>query len=210
MWTRWPASISPRVTDVVGFRERFLQRLEGWASGGTTTHRTMLGIPVTILNTEPSIRTDQVVARLDQALGLIEAHAPRRLARLRRDLSQIVVRRFPCRGAFFPQERACLTELTFVVNPAFTPAQVASSIVHEATHARVAASLRSDVVNRRPREERLCRQAELAFGLALPRTEGEAVVARARASLASADEDVAPEVDWAEAWQRVEDVDRRR
>ena len=39
-------------------------------------------------------------------------------------------------------------------------------------------------------EERLCRKAELAFGLRLPN--GAAVVERARASLALSDQDVAP------------------
>ncbi len=166
------------------------------------------GIPVIVHNTEPGIATDDVFARLNEALGLIARHAPRRLRRMRQDFSQIVVRRFPCRGAYFPGERACLSELTFVVNRDFTPAEVAASIVHEATHARVAARLRTNVADRRPREERLCRQAELDFGRSLP--DGDAVIQRARASLASADDDVAPVIDWSEAWRRVESVDRQR
>jgi hypothetical protein len=121
---------------------------------------------------------------------------------MQRDVNQLVVQRFPCRGAFFSAERAILTELTFLVNPSFNTAQIAASIVHEATHARVAASLRSEVANGRPREERLCRMAELEFGLAAP--DGQAVIERARASLALEDEDVAPEIDWEEAWKRTE------
>jgi hypothetical protein len=164
------------------------------------SHHTLHSLPVTVANTEPGIDTGEVIQRLDQALGLLQRYVPHRYHRMQRDVHQLVVQRFPCRGAFFPAERAILTELTFLVNPSFTPAQIAASIVHEATHARVAASLRGNVMNRRPREERLCRMAELEFGTAVP--EGAAVVERARASLALTDEGVAPEIDWEEAWRR--------
>jgi hypothetical protein len=166
------------------------------------THLTLDKLPVTVANTEPGIDTDDVVGRLDQALGLIAQYAPRRYRRLQQDVGEMIVQRFPCRGAFFPDRRAILTELTFVVNRDFTPAQVAASIVHEAQHARVARVLRGDVANRRPREERLCRKAELEFGLALPLADGGPVVERARASLALEDQGVAPEIDWEEAWRR--------
>jgi hypothetical protein len=172
----------------------------------TITHLTLHSLPVTIANTEPAIETGDVVARLDQSLALLARYVPHRYRRMQRDVHQLVVQRFPCRGAYFPAERAILTELTFLVNPSFTTAQIAASIVHEATHARVAASLRREVVNRRPREERLCREAELEFGLALP--DGAAVIERARASLALEDEGVAPEIDWEEAWRRVGQRDR--
>jgi hypothetical protein len=167
----------------------------------TITHHSLHALPVAVANTEPGIDTAAVIQRLEQALALLARYVPHRYRRMQRDVAQLVVQRFPCRGAFFPAERAILTELTFLVNPSFTPAQIAASIVHEATHARVAATLRSNVANRRPREERLCREAELEFGMALP--DGAAVIERARASLALEDEGVAPEIDWEEAWRRV-------
>jgi len=58
------------------------------------------------------------------------------------------------------------------------------------------------------REERICRRAELEFGLALPPELGAPVVERARQSLELADEDVAPVIDWAEALRRQNAVDR--
>jgi hypothetical protein len=125
---------------------------------------------------------------------------------MQRDLAGIVVRRFPCRGAFFRQERDCLVELTFTVNPRHGLAEIAASIVHEATHARIAAICGPLSQNQRAREERLCRKAELEFGLAIP--DGQVVVERARTALAMADEDVAPAVDWAEAGRRVQSADR--
>jgi hypothetical protein len=163
------------------------------------------GLRVRIVNTRPAIDSAQVRARLERALDLSARYAPRRLQRMQRDLAGIVVRRFPCRGAFFHQERECLVELTFTVNPRHSLEEIAASIVHEATHARLAAMCGSLPQHQRAREERLCRKAELEFGLAIPA--GAGVVERARAALAMSDGDVAPAVDWVEAAGRVAAAD---
>ncbi len=132
-----------------------------------------------------------------------------RLAHLRRDARRIRVARFACRGAFFPDDRTVLTELTFLARRDITAAPVAASILHEGMHARVD-RLGLHPASRDPaREERICRRAELDFGLALPPSLGAPVVERAIASLALADEDVAPAVDWAEAQRRQDAVDRQ-
>lgn len=173
-------------------------------------HFVVRGIPVRVENTRPDIDTARVLAQLDAALALVEGHQPWRFRHLQRDLSHIVVKRFACRGAYFYAERACLAELTFLANPSFNAAQVASSIVHEGVHARVhAMGVTYDGPDRRDREERLCREAELAFGLAVPSALGAPVVERARGLLESADVDLAPEIDWAEAQRRIDEVDRR-
>jgi len=165
------------------------------------------GLPVRLLNSRPDIRSDEVLERLGAALDLIAAHAPRRYRRLRTDFSGFLVQRFACRGAFFPDSRECLVELTFTVNPRHSIAEIAASIVHEATHARVARMCRTKPPHWHAREERLCRRAELEFGLALPN--GGVVVERALQSLALSDPEVAPDVDWAEAARRVAQVDER-
>ena len=170
-------------------------------------HRTLHGVPVRILNTRPDIQTPHVVERLTAALDLIARYAPRRYRRLGRDISGFLVQRFACRGAFFPDTRECLVELTFTVNPRHGLPEIAASIVHEATHARVARMCRTRAADQSPREERLCRRAELEFGLAVP--DGGVVVQRARDSLALADREVAPAVDWAEAARRVADAAAR-
>src|SRR3954471_23078896 len=92
---------------------------------------------VVVENSRPDIATPAVLARLDEALALIEQYQPWRLAHLRHDLTQFWVVRYPCRGAFFPQTRTCMTELTFLARTDITAAPVASSIVHEGIHARV-------------------------------------------------------------------------
>jgi hypothetical protein len=166
---------------------------------------TVHGMPVRLDNTRPDIDSAQVLARLSAALDLVATHAPRRYRRLRRDVAGFVVQRFACRGAFFPATREILVELTFTVNPRHGLPEIAASIVHEATHARVAAMCGSLGPEQRAGEERLCRRAELELGLALP--DGAVVVQRARESLALADREVAPAVDWAEAARRVAQVD---
>jgi hypothetical protein len=185
----------------------FLENLLGRRSPADpppVEHHVVHGLPVRVLNTRPDIRTVEVIQRLTAALDLVAQYAPARYRRLRRDLSGVVVQRFACRGAFFPDTRECLVELTFTVNPRHGLPEIAASIVHEATHARVAAMCRGPQ-SERHREERLCRRAELELGLAMPG--GEVVVRRARESLTLADRDVAPAVDWAEAARRVTQVD---
>jgi hypothetical protein len=171
-------------------------------------YHTLRGFTVMVENTRPDIATPDVLARLDEALGLIEHYQPWRMRHLRRDIELFAVVRYPCRGAYFPDERTCMTELTFLARRDISAAPVAASIVHEGMHARVdRMGVRREGRNR-AKEERLCRRAELDFGNALPIELGAPVVERALASLTLADEDVAPAIDWQLAMQRQEAVDR--
>ena len=157
------------------------------------------GIPVVVDNTRPDIATPDVLSRLDEALALIERYQPWRFRHLQRDLDAIHVVRFPCRGAWIGEQGACVTELTFLARRDITAAPVASSIVHEGMHARVDRMGVSRYSRDRAREERLCRRAELEFGQSLPAELGAPVIQRALESLALADQDVAPAIDWSEA-----------
>ena len=178
------------------------------AAGDGVVRVTLHGVPVEVRNTRADIETPQVLARLEEALALIATHQPWRLAHLRRDVRAIRVERLACRGAFVPGDSTIITELTFLARRDISAAPVASSIVHEGVHARVHAMGVYRAAGELPREERLCRRAELAFGEALPADLGAPVIARARASLALTDREVAPVVDWHEAQRRQDDVDR--
>lgn len=170
-----------------------------------TETRTIRGVSIAVYNTRPDIETSRVFERLDGALGVIERYQPHRLRRFRRDVAGIVVRRFPCRAAFFGDTRQCLIELTFAGGGQFSDAQVAASIVHEGVHARLLTMGLAGHPGCQAREERLCRKAELELGLAVP--DGQPVVERALASLTLGDMEVAPNVDWQVAEQRVADAD---
>ena len=165
------------------------------------------GFEVVVENSRPDIETPVVLARLGEALDLIEQHQPWRLAHMRRDLARFWIVRFACRGAYFPDTRTCMTELTFLARTDITAAPVASSILHEGMHARTHAMIAAESHDA-AREERICRRAELDFGRALPADLGAPVVQRALESLQLSDEDVAPAVDWAEAQRRIDAVDR--
>ena len=167
----------------------------------------MRGFSVIVENTRPDIDTASVLTRLDEALALIETHQPWRLAHLRRDLRRIWVVRYPCRGAYLPATRTCMTELTFLARKDITAAPVAASILHEGMHARIdRMTLRPDSYDS-AREERICRRAELEFGRELPAELGAPVIQRATESLALSDENVAPVIDWDVARERLRTVD---
>lgn len=165
------------------------------------------GFPVVVENSRPDIATPVVLQRLDDALAMIERYQPWRFAHLRRDVDRFWIVRYPCRGAFFPDTRTCMTELTFLARTDITAAPVASSILHEGMHARVNAMGVSPVERDMAHEERICRRAELAFGQALPPELGRPVIERAEASLLLPDTDVAPAIDWTEARRRQDAID---
>lgn len=181
-------------------------RLQRWLGKRLGVHN-VRGFTVVVENTRPDIKTADVLQRLTESLELIERHQPWRLRHLQRDLRQISVVRYPCRGAYFPEHRACMVELTFLARRDIGPATVASTIVHEGMHARVHRMGVRAAGRDRAHEERICRRAELEFGQALPPEIGAPVVERAVASLQLEDDDVAPEIDWDEALRRQAAID---
>ena len=155
--------------------------------------RTIDGVEVWFLNERADIDDAQLEARFAEALALIGRYMPRHLRRLRRDVQCIWVKRWPNRGVFFHDTRIMVIDTTFVVNPTFTRAQVAATILHEGVHARITAMRvdrrRTNIAD----EERMCRRAEITFGEQAPG--GAPVVARAREILGLTDAEVAPGID---------------
>ena len=188
-------------------------RLLGWTEARLTQRFTLHGMVVLVKNTRPDVDTRFVLDRLDAALELIQRHQPWRMAHLRRDIDQLWVTSYPCRGAYLPQQGTIMTELSFLARSAeFSSAQVASSIVPESVHARIH-RMRERLglvggAHDMAREERLCRRAELAFGQALEPALGEPVVRRAAWALDLEDQEVAPAIDWQEAHARKQAEER--
>jgi hypothetical protein len=168
------------------------------------------GIRVEVLNTRDDVSTERVFKRAEAVIARVRQYQPWRLAHIRRDIAGIVVIRYACRAAYFPDTRLCMLELTFMANDQFSDSQVAASFVHEGMHARLDRLAEKYGVmpfaQARARHERICRRAELDFGLAVP--DGAPVVQRAVESMRLADEDVAPAIEWGEAERRVAAVDR--
>jgi len=168
------------------------------------------GIRVDVLNTREDVSTERVFQRADAVIGRVREYQPWRLAHIRRDIVGIIVMRYACRAAYFPDQRLCMLELTFMANEQFSDSQVAASFVHEGMHARLDRLTAKFGVTpfaaARARHERICRRAELDFGLAVP--DGAPVVQRAVESMRLADVEVAPEIEWGEAGRRIAEVDR--
>lgn len=122
-------------------------------------------------------RTAQHFAQVKAALDLIATYQPLRLARITRDVQRIVVMQQPG-PEFWPRLRAC------VVTPrglSLNEEEVALTIVHEATHARLHAAGIRYRPELRERVERLCVSQEVAFAQRLP--EGSALLDGIRAQL---------------------------
>jgi len=172
--------------------------------------RVVGGIPVHVINTRDDIDTEGVFRRAEAVIARVAQYQPWRLAHLRRDIAGILVQRYACRAAFFGDSKLVMLELTFMANEQFSDSQVAASFIHEGMHARLDhLSERYGVTpfaSARARHERICRRAELDWGHAVP--DGEPVVRRALESMALADEEVAPTIEWGEASRRVAAVDR--
>jgi hypothetical protein len=186
-----------------------LERLLNFLTGGRPNRlarREALGIPVIVENTRPDISTSDVLTRLEASLALIQQYVPHHFRHLERDFSYILVKRFPCRGAYFHEERACLLELTFSVNPEFSDAQRAATILHEAMHARLHSLGFPLEMEDRARQERFCRRAEIEFGKLVP--DGQAVLARVEAMSDLSDDEIAPTINPDIAARRIADVDR--
>jgi hypothetical protein len=157
-------------------------------TGPVPQRRRMHGIEVWVLNDDLHASTEAMFEKVAAALDLIAEARPWRIRAMRQDFSRIFVRQNTGVRAMFDAERSCVLDTYFVAK--FAPAQVASSIVHEGVHARLRRGGRRVPADLIAWEERLCRRAEVGFGLRTP--DGAAVVERARSALALSDADVAP------------------
>ncbi len=135
---------------------------------GRECPNSVVGVRIEVTNSRPDIRTAAVLRRLDEALGLIERLQPARFAHLRRDVRKIIVERAAHRGEYRHDERAVMPELTFLARRDISAAVVASSVLHEGVHARIHCLAPYLAGYQMPREERICRKAELHFAYALP------------------------------------------
>jgi hypothetical protein len=170
-------------------------------------HKEIRGFRVIVDNTRPDIATSSVLERLDDALALIAQYEPWRLAHMRRDISAFVIARYPYRGAFDPDSRSCLTELTFLARRDITAAPVAAMIVNLATQARIMAAQSAVMLDDEHRVAHSCRRAELQFGKALPPHLGTPVIEHAMMQLVLPGAGAVEDIDWDEAARRMHAID---
>jgi hypothetical protein len=111
--------------------------------------------------------------RVEGALNLIKKYDPLRYRRLIRDLERISVAVIPVGIARFDQSTwACVLDERHILNEATSLEGIASSIVHEATHARICrCGIGYGDKELRARVEVACFRRERAFAGTLPNGE---------------------------------------
>ena len=116
-----------------------------------------------------------IFERVEEALRLIRSHDPRRYARLGRDIRRIWVRYQIAgnTGLYNSALDACELDLRYVIRSDVEPGDIASTIVHEATHARLHRLGYSE--SQRRRIEAACRHQEQAFSEHLPPPQAERI-----------------------------------
>ena len=128
-----------------------------------------------------TVQQRRIRQQLGAALDLVRSHAPLRYAYLNRDLPRILVGPSHGLGECHAAVGICLLKFEYVVADATTPQELALTLVHEGTHARLdRAGVGYVGAERRARIERLCTQAELILAQRVPGGEAAAAYARQR------------------------------
>lgn len=142
--------------------------------------RDVLGVPVWhFLPDEPDgSRPFAVVAA---ALRLLHDVDRRRFDRMRRDIRGIWLIGIAGLGEYDTKRRICKIDPDYILSLDRSVESIASTIVHEAMHARLAGCGFAYAVERRHRIEQVCTQAQIAFASRLP--DGSAIVAQAQREL---------------------------
>jgi hypothetical protein len=118
---------------------------------------------------------DALLRRVETALGIIRTYDPHRYDRLRRDLERVWVR-VQTRGntgRYNVALRTCELDPRYLRREDVGASDIASVIVHEATHARLRRCDSSQPF--RNRIEAACRRQELTFSLRLPQPDGDKI-----------------------------------
>lgn len=143
---------------------RWFDRLGLWFS----TSKSVDGLLISTLAREAEV--EEVVRRVEAALGLIKACDRLRYDRLRRDLGGIRIQvLLDGVGNYNASIDACQLDTRFVL--ASSAELIASTIVHEATHARLKRRGIGYEEELRARVEAVCLRREIAFAAKMPNGE---------------------------------------
>ena len=116
--------------------------------------------------------TELVWRRIEGGLWLIKTYDRLRYDRLHRDLERVWVTLIPYGlGSYNHSINACQLDTRFVLAETTSPEVIASTIVHEATHARLMRCGIGYEEELRSRVEAVCWRREIAFAAKLPNGE---------------------------------------
>ncbi|WP_407154843.1 hypothetical protein [Bradyrhizobium sp. STM 3557] len=116
-----------------------------------------------------SYRTPEYLSHVERALALLREQSPLHHSRVLRDLHRVWVYLLADGLASYNHSlRACVLDERFLADPETSIEQIASAIVHEATHARLERLGVGYAENQRARIEAVCFRRELSFAVRLP------------------------------------------
>lgn len=151
----------------IPFDDRFLRWLFRRAKG-----HAILGITVAIDHGTTEGRAI-CLREIEAALRLIHDCDPRRFRRIKKDIDGIFVYKATgALGCFHASIRLVTLRFDYIVSPSNSTAEIASTLVHEGTHARLDALGFDYTPERRARIEAICTRSEIAFARRLPDPEG--------------------------------------
>src|SRR5262245_15937784 len=118
---------------------------------------------------ESDAKADEVLSRVEGALGLIKTYDRIRYERLVLDLERVRVWLLPGgSGSYKNALRSCELDSRYVLAETSSLEMIASTIVHEATHARLMRRGIGYETELRARVEAVCARRERAFAAKLP------------------------------------------
>ncbi len=130
--------------------------------------RTLSGLDVGMLLPNQQDKA-AVFSKIADALNLISRHAPHRFAQIRRHVKRIWVFSVPPYLATWNSDlKTCTLDRTYVRSNKLTVEELAATIMHEATHARIESAGIPYREELRERIERLCFLSELSLAKRLP------------------------------------------
>lgn len=142
----------------------FFDKVDLWLSTG----RSIDGLWVGSIEDKPW----PGLSRIENALRLIKDRDPLNYFRVRRYLDRIWVRLISsARAEYQRQLNACVLDQRYVLSETMTLEKIASTIVHETTHARLERWGITYDEKVRPRIEAMCIRREMNFAAKLPGSE---------------------------------------
>ena len=168
--------------DLQDRRPATIDRLDLWFSTG----RNIDGLWVGTMEDKPR----PGLRRVEEALQLIKDHDPLHYSRVINNLERIWVRLLTGDLAHYDRSlKACVFDERYVVQETTTIEWIASTIVHEATHARLEAWGVVYEEKKRPRIEAICIRRERNFVAGLPQSEALQEEAERRLEWCAGDHD---------------------
>jgi hypothetical protein len=111
----------------------------------------------------------ELLPRIESALLLLQQHSPLQYARVLRDLDRIWIYLLPYAAAeYHASINACVIDKRYIASLDTSVEELATTILHEATHARLDRCGIKYEEARRTRIEAICCRRELAFATRLP------------------------------------------